>query len=91
MTKSELAVWMSNKTFLVDDEADKFLAAFVDVVSSVLADGEKITLAGFGTFSVSERKEREGRNPATGEKITIPASKIVRFSPGKKLKETVDN
>ncbi len=90
MTKSELAVWMSNKTFLVDDEAEKFLSAFVEVVSSTLAEGDKITLAGFGTFSVSERPEREGRNPSTGEKILIPATKVVKFSAGKRLKEEVD-
>jgi DNA-binding protein HU-beta len=54
-----------------------------------LADGDKITLVGFGTFSVGERSQREGRNPRTGEKIKIPASKVVKFKAGKTLSEKV--
>jgi DNA-binding protein HU-beta len=59
------------------------------MVADALAAGEKITLVGFGTFSVGERAEREGRNPRTGDKISIPASKVVKFKPGKSLTDKV--
>ena len=62
---------------------------FVSAVSDALATGDKITLVGFGTFSVGERSQREGRNPRTGEKISIPASKVVKFKAGKTLSEKV--
>jgi len=60
---------------------------FVSAVSDALATGDKITLVGFGTFSVAVRAQREGRNPRTGEKIKIPASKTVKFKAGKTLSE----
>jgi len=59
----------------------------VSAVSDALASGDKITLVGFGTFSVGERAQREGRNPRTGEKIKIAASKVVKFKAGKTLSE----
>jgi DNA-binding protein HU-beta len=62
---------------------------FVSAVSGALATGDKITLVGFGAFSVGERSQREGRNPRTGEKIKIPASKVVKFKAGKTLSEKV--
>ena len=62
---------------------------FVSAVSTALSGGDKITLVGFGTFIVSERAEREGRNPRTGERIKIPASKVVKFKVGKTLSEKV--
>jgi DNA-binding protein HU-beta len=65
------------------------LDGFISAVSGALATGDKITLVGFGTFSVGERAAREGRNPRTGEKIKIPASKTVRFKAGKALSEKV--
>ena len=62
---------------------------FVSAVSGALSGGDKITLVGFGTFSVGSRAAREGRNPRTGEKIKIPASKVVKFKAGKTLSEKV--
>jgi DNA-binding protein HU-beta len=70
-------------------QADKALDGFVSAVSGALVSGEKITLVGFGTFSVATRAQREGRNPRTGEKIKIPASKTVKFKAGKSLSEKV--
>jgi DNA-binding protein HU-beta len=63
--------------------------AILDVIQDELAAGNKLTLTGFGTFSVSERKARTGRNPRTGEEIKIPACKVAQFKPGKVLKEAV--
>jgi len=65
------------------------LDTFVSAVSAALSGGDKITLVGFGTFSVGVRSQREGRNPRTGEKVQIPASKVVRFKAGKTLSEKV--
>jgi len=62
---------------------------FISAVSNALAGGDKITFVGFGTFSVGERSQREGRNPRTDEKITIPASKVVKFKAGKTITEKV--
>ena len=59
-------------------------------ISDALADGDRVQIPGFGTFVISERKERQGRNPQTNETITIPASKSVRFKPGKNLKDQVN-
>jgi len=65
------------------------LDGVVSAVSDALASGDKITLVGFGTFSVGSRAQREGRNPRTGQKIKIPASKVVKFKAGKTLSEKV--
>ncbi len=65
------------------------MGALVSAVSEALAGGDKVTLVGFGTFSVGGRSQREGRNPRTGEKIQIPASKVVKFTAGKNLSEKV--
>ncbi|NTV17779.1 MAG: HU family DNA-binding protein, partial [Chlorobiaceae bacterium] len=62
---------------------------FISVVSESLKNGEDVSLVGFGTFSIVDRAEREGRNPLTGEAITIAAKKVVKFKPGKTLKEEV--
>jgi len=70
-------------------QAETAVDGFISAVSDALATGDKITLVGFGTFSVGERSEREGRNPRTGEKIKIPVSKVVKFKPGKTLSEKV--
>ena len=79
-----------NKTELVAAIAEKALKAFTDVVAEELAKGEKIQLVGFGTFEVSERAAREGRNPRSGEVMTIPASKAPKFKAGKALKDVVN-
>ncbi|MGO9555339.1 MAG: HU family DNA-binding protein [Syntrophobacteraceae bacterium] len=89
MTKAELVAKIVSEVGLTKSQADKAVAGFVSAVSNVLAGGEKITLVGFGTFSVAERAKREGRNPRTGAKIKIPASKVVKFKAGKTLSEKV--
>lgn len=71
-------------------EAEKIINCFTQGVSSALAKGEKIALVGFGNFEVRERAERQGRNPKTGETMTIKASKVPSFKPGKGLKEKVN-
>ena len=75
MNKTELVAAIAEKTELSKKDAEKALKAFTDVVAEELAKGEKIQLVGFGTFKVTDRKAREGRNPRTGETMTIPASK----------------
>jgi len=89
MTKAELVAKIAEKTGLSKKDAESALNAFMDSVKEALAAGEKVSLVGFGTFEVVERAERKGRNPQTGEEITIPASKAPKFRPGKGLKDAV--
>ncbi len=89
MTKADLVAKMADDAGITKAAAEKALNSFIDAVTSTLAKGDKVTLVGFGTFSVAERAQREGRNPRTGETITIPASKVVKFKAGSKLKEAV--
>lgn len=91
MNKTELVNAIAAKTELSKKDADLALKAFIDVVGDELSKGEKVQLAGFGTFEVSERAEREGINPRTKETITIPASKSPKFKAMKALKEKVNN
>ena len=70
-------------------QATKAVEAFISAVAEALSTGDKVTLVGFGTFSVGARSVREGRNPGTGEKITIPAGKVVKFKSGKGLTERI--
>ena len=90
MNKTELIAAMAEQTELSKKDAEAALKAFVDVVSEELKKGEKVQLVGFGTFEVSERAAREGRNPATGEAMTIKASKAPKFKAGKALKDAVN-
>ena len=89
MTKAELVGKIASEGGLTKSQADKAVAGFVSAVSAALSGGDKITLVGFGTFSVGTRAQREGHNPRTGEKIKIPASKVVKFKAGKTLSEKV--
>jgi DNA-binding protein HU-beta len=89
MTKADLVAKIADKANLTKANAERALNAFLDTVESTLVKEGKLTLTGFGTFSVEERKARTGRNPQTGEKINIPASKVVKFKPGKLLKDAV--
>lgn len=91
MNRTELVAAIAEKTQLSKKDADKALKAFMDVVGEELSNGQKVQLAGFGTFEVSERAEREGINPRTKETITIPASKSPKFKAMKALKEKVNN
>ena len=90
MNKTELIAAMAEQTELSKKDAEADLKAFIDVVSEELKKGEKVQLVGFGTFEVSERAAREGRNPATGETMTIAASKSPKFKAGKALKDLVN-
>lgn len=76
---------------LTKKQAGEAFDAIFSFIQNTLASGDKIQIAGFGTFQISERAERQGRNPKTKEPITIPASKSVRFKPGKQLKEAVND
>lgn len=90
MNRTELIAAMAEKTELSKKDAEKALKAFTDVVAEELKKGEKIQLVGFGTFEVSERAAREGRNPKTGKTMTIEASKTPKFKAGKALKDEVN-
>lgn len=89
MTKAELIEVMAAKANTSKAAAKRFLGAFTDAVSDALKKGDKVTLVGFGTFSVTERKARKGRNPQTGKEIKIAASKAPKFKAGKGLKDKV--
>lgn len=90
MTKQEVISEMAQKSGLSKTDTAKALDAFTEVVTDSLKAGNAITLTGFGTFGLTEREPREGRNPATGEPIQIPACKTPKFKPGKVLKEAVN-
>jgi len=90
MNKQELISAMAEKAGLTKADADKALNAFVDTVKETLAKDDSIQLIGFGTFSVSERSARTGRNPQTGKEIQIAAKKIAKFKAGKALDEAVN-
>ncbi len=89
MTKAELVSTIAKDSGLTKADAERALKAFVDVTKKTLKKEGKLAVAGFGTFVVSKRKARKGRNPQTGEPIKIKASKAVRFKPGKALKDGV--
>lgn len=91
MNKAELVTAIAEKTELSKKDAEQALKAFIDVVTEELTKGEKIQLVGFGTFEVTERAAREGRNPQTGETMKIAASKAPKFKAGKALKDMINN
>ena len=90
MNRTELVAAMAEKSQLSKKDAESALKAFIDVVSEEMQKGEKIQLVGFGSFEVSDRAAREGRNPQTGETMTIAASKSPKFKAGKALKDLVN-
>ncbi len=90
MNRTELVAAMAEATELSKKDAEAALKAFIDVVNAEMKKGEKVQLVGFGTFEVSERAAREGRNPQTGETMTIAASKSPKFKAGKALKDAVN-
>ncbi len=89
MTKAELAALIASKTDLTKASAEQALNAVLESVQDALVEEGKLTLTGFGVFSVEARKERAGRNPRTGAVLTIAASNTIRFRPGKMLKDAV--
>lgn len=90
MNKSELIAAIAAKTEVSKAAAEKSLNATIEAIAETLAQGEKVQLVGFGTFSVKERAERTGRNPQSGETIKIAASKAPAFTAGKALKDQVN-
>lgn len=90
MNKSELIDAIADAAELSKADAGRALDAFVKTVEDTLRQGDSVTLVGFGTYSVKERAERKGRNPQTGEEITIKAAKIPAFKAGKTLKDAVN-
>ena len=90
MNKTELVAAIADQAGLSKKDAEKAVKAFTETVSKELKKKGKVQLVGFGTFEVSEREAREGRNPLTGEKITIAASKNPKFKAGKALKDMVN-
>ena len=90
MNKTDLINAIAEKTELSKKDSEKVLKAFIDVVTEELQKGEKVQLVGFGTFEVSERPAKVGRNPQTKEQMTIEASKAPKFKAGKALKDAVN-
>ena len=89
MTKEQLVAKAAQNAGISKVAAGKVLNSIINSIQKALKKGEKVTLVGFGTFSVAKRKARQGRNPATGKPITIPAGKVPKFKAGKKLKGSV--
>ncbi|MEH1830405.1 MAG: HU family DNA-binding protein [Nostoc sp.] len=89
MNKGELVDAVAAKTNITKKQADEVISAFLSVVTEAVANGEKVTLIGFGSFERRDRSEREGRNPKTQEVMKIPATKVPAFSAGKQFKEKV--
>ena len=89
MNKQDLVNLVSETTGISKEAAGKAQKAVIEAISSTLEKGDSVSFIGFGSFKVVERAAREGRNPSTGEKMQIPASKAVKFTPSKALKERV--
>jgi DNA-binding protein HU-beta len=89
MNKSDFVAKVASAAGISKAAAEKAVDAGIDAITSTLKKGGKVTFVGFGTFSVAKRKARTGRNPATGQKMMIPATKVPKFSAGKQLKDAV--
>ena len=90
MSKTELVAAIAEKTGLTKKDSEAAVNAFIGTITEQLKKGEKVQLIGFGTFEVSERAARTGRNPQTGAEMTIAASKAPKFKAGKALKELLN-
>lgn len=90
MNKGDLITKVAASSQLTKDQAKEAVTAVFDTLAGALKEGDKVTLIGFGTFSVNRREERQGHNPKTRQPITIPAKNVVKFSVGKKLDEAVN-
>lgn len=90
MNKTELVAAIAAKACVKKEDAKNMVDAFMDIVTDELIAGGKVALVGFGTFEVTERPERTGRNPLTNEEITIAAAKLPKFKVGRLLKEAVN-
>ena len=89
MTKAELVAKMAKDAKISKAAAGKALNGAIDAITKALKKGDSVTLVGFGTFSVSRRKARKGRNPQTGKEIKIAARKVAKFKAGSELRKTV--
>ena len=90
MNKTELIAAVAEKAEISKKDSEKALKAFIDVVTEQLKAGDKVQVVGFGTFEVSERAAREGRNPQTGKTMKIAACKAPKFKAGKALKDAIN-
>ena len=90
VTKADLVAAIASGAGLKKVEAERALTAVTNAIQAALVDGKKVTLVGFGTFSVSHRAARMGRDPQTKRPINIPASNTIKFKPGKAMKEAVN-
>lgn len=90
MTKADLIEGLANKLGLNKGDSEKAVNIVLDDVIGALKEGERVNISGFGTFSVSTRRARTGRNPKTGEAIEISASRSAKFKPGKQLKDSLN-
>jgi DNA-binding protein HU-beta len=89
MNKNELAVQMVKDSSITKTEALNVIDAFVDIVTNEMKKNGKLTIVGFGTFKTIVKQKKKGRNPKTGAEIIIPKRKVVKFVPGKQLKDSV--
>ena len=89
MNKGELVDQVAAKAGVTKKQVDAVITATVETIMESVSEGDKVTLVGFGSFESRDRKAREGRNPKTGEKMEIPATKVPAFSAGKMFKEMV--
>jgi len=89
MNKRELVNKVSERVGITKKKVGSIIDTTTEVIKDALSEGERVTLVGFGTFQISNKKARRGRNPQTGEKIQIPAKKVPKFKAGRNLKEKV--
>ncbi|MBK7704993.1 MAG: integration host factor subunit alpha [Acidobacteria bacterium] len=90
MTKADLVERVAKEAELTKKDAEQLVEIVFDSIVDSLNEGEKIELRGFGSFRVRQRNERNGRNPKTGEAVSIPAKRVAYFKPGKELKELIN-
>lgn len=91
MNKQEFITKVAEQTSLNKKQSEEAINAVLETIKGALADGEKVSFVGFGTFMVVRREARKGKNPRTGETIEIPAKNVPTFKPGKKLKDAVSD
>ena len=90
MNKTDLAGKMAHSAGITKAAAERALAGALEAITAALRAGERVSVAGLGTFTVAQREARQGRNPATGETIQIPAKKVVKFRPGSVLAGAIE-
>nr|YP_001293578.1 DNA binding protein hu-like protein [Rhodomonas salina]ABO70763.1 DNA binding protein hu-like protein [Rhodomonas salina] len=91
MNKKDLVEIVAKKRNLTKKESEEIITTILETIIKTVSEGEKVTLVGFGSFEARERQAREGRNPKTGERLQIPASRVPTFSVGKFFKDKVSN